>query len=127
MIESGAFVKSRWVYTGCPRDSVVRRLRFRKDHVLFRPYSPRGFTAGGLWLERNPNHPKIWGWVLAADANSDLDPGVQLVVKRCMGELVGTERPTKELYPGHRWEVIALPINAIALAINPPLVRMEAA
>lgn len=107
-------------------------MRFRHDHVLFRPYSPRGTTAAGLWLERNPQHPKIWGWLLAVSdqtrrENPALVPGSMLVVKRIQGEIVGYEEPPVRKYVGHQYAIVALPLEAIQLVIRPALVPMEAA
>jgi len=104
-------------------------MRFRNDHILFRPYSPRGTTSGGLWLERNPMHPRIWGWVVAVGdgAPACLKPGVMLVVKRHQGEVVAEQEPPVKKFPNHHYDVVALPIEAIQLAIDPPLVPMEAA
>lgn len=111
-------------------DSIVRSLRFREDHVLFRPHSPRGYTHSGLWLERNPAHPKIWGWLLAVAYETQalypgLIPGCMLVVTRHHGEPIAKEPPVRVRYIGHHHPVIAMPVSAIQLAINPTLIAME--
>lgn len=97
-----------------------------RDFVLFRPWSPRGNSPGGLWLSRNPNHPKIWGWLVGVhcetiDARPSLRPGTMVVVARHQGEVI--ERFSHS--DGEESLTIALPIDAIQLAINPPLVEMR--
>jgi hypothetical protein len=124
------FPHARLIAQSVAPDSPVRTKRFRSDHVLFRPYSPRGMTASGLWLQRNPAHPKIWGWLLAVtedayNQNPALVPGSMLVVRRHQGEPIAKETPPKVKYLGHHFPVIALPIDAIQLIISPPLVDME--
>ncbi|MDE2097379.1 MAG: hypothetical protein KGL39_09060 [Patescibacteria group bacterium] len=107
-------------------------MRLRTDHVLFLPYTPRGMTASGLWLERNPWHPRIWGWLAGVPAEvterqSALRAGAQVVVQRCAGEVVVRVLPPVERYLGHRWDVWALPLDAVQLVIDPPLVDARAA
>lgn len=111
-------------------DSPVRTLRFRKDHLLFRPYSPRAMTKSGLWLESNPNHPKIWGWALAVARETSVAgqapaAGAMLVVQRAQGEPIAREAPVVVRYMGHHYAVVALPLAALQLAVTPPLISME--
>ncbi len=97
----------------------------RSGWILFRPWSPRGRTGSGLWLERNPHHPKIWGWVIAI-AHDDraryptLAPGAMIVVARHQGEPFDTQASSLD---GEIEETrtILLPIEAVMLAIDPPL------
>ncbi len=113
-------------------DSPVRAMGIRNDHILFRPYSPRGHTASGLWLERNPRHPKIWGWLLAVSRatrakHPGLVPGAMLIVRRSHGEEVATDKPVRSRYIGHTLPVATIPLAAIQLSISPAIISMDAA
>lgn len=94
--------------------------------ILFRPWSPLGKTAGGLWLERNPNHPKIWGWITGVsrktmEEHPTLVPGAMVVVTRHNGEPIDR----RDASDGSVIHTIAMPVTAISLAINPPLVPLR--
>lgn len=111
-------------------DSPVRALAIRVDHLLVRPYSPAGKTRSGLWLERNPKHPKIWAHVLAVprmlqQAYPTIVPGEMVVISRWDGEPIEKERPLRSRYIGHVHRVVALPIEAVHATIVPALVPME--
>lgn len=115
---------------GLSPNSVVRTLEIRDDHLLLRPYSPKGKTKGGLWLERNPYHVKIWGWVIAIPRellkkHPQLVPGCMVVFNRWQGEPIEKEPVAKQRYIGQHHVVMAMPIEGIQLALNPPLVPME--
>ena len=111
-------------------DSPVRRLAIREDCVLIRPYSPAGKTKGGLWLERNPKHPKIWAWVLAVprvlrERIPHLVPGEMVVVSRWDGDTIEKEQPLRSRYIGQHHRVVAIPVEAVHATIVPALVKME--
>ena len=113
-------------------DSPVRALAIPRDYLLVRPYSPKGKTKGGLWLERNPRHAKIWGWVLAIPAAllaqyPSLAPGNQIVMNRWSYEPIEKEKPARQRYFGHHYVVLAMTVDDVHCAISPALVPMEAA
>lgn len=97
-----------------------------KGVFLFRPWSPKGKTGSGLWLERNPNHPKIWGWIVGVPHETLVErpsfvPGAQVVITRHQGE------PFDDVYIHHAGThpLVAMPVDAVSLAIFPPLIEMR--
>jgi hypothetical protein len=92
-----------------------------RGFVLFRAHSPKG-KAAGLWLERNPDHPKIWGWIVGAAAGSPFaeSVGAMVVVERHQGEALFVEAS----YDTTR-VVYAMPEKAVQLVIDPPIIPLR--
>lgn len=112
-----------------PLDSTARAHRVLDGYVLVRPYSPRG-SHHGIWLERNPTHPRVWGWLLAVpqsirDVLPGARPGALVVYRRHHGEILDHDEPREPRFLGHRLDVLALPVEAIQAIIEPALRPLE--
>src|ERR1700685_370224 len=77
------------LYPFIPLDSAFWRVELRPNTYLIRPYSPQGFTEGGLYVKLNELWARIWGFVLACSPNNALD--------LFPGDLIMYERDTERL------------------------------
>lgn len=112
-----------------PADAFARAWNVYGPRVFVRPYNPAGLTASGLWLERHPAHPKVWGWVIAvsdeaAALRPKLQPGVMVVMGRYSAEIVGSDAPVMPAYDGERLHVAVLHVDAVQAVIAPALMEL---
>lgn len=90
-------------------------------HVIIRPYSPKGQTAGGIFVERNEKHPRIWAWLLAVRYEDFIQqpalvPGSMVTFVRHSAQVIGHERDTP---------FAVTHIDNLNAIVKPPPVEME--
>jgi hypothetical protein len=87
--------------------SKIWDMDIRPNTYLIRPYSPQGFTEGGLYVKLNELWARIWGFVLACSPNNALD--------LFPGDLIMYERDTERLVTYDESQIVGekLPIAII--------------
>lgn len=113
-----------------PPDSLVRRLRPQRGHIVIRPYSPAGERTSGIITQQHSKWPKVLAHVLAIGAE-DLDvyphlvPGSLVLIRRFSDEELGDDAPRLERWIGQRLPIAIVNIKAIDALIGDLDISLE--
>lgn len=121
--------QAMWICELLPETSKVYTLKIRDDRILIRPHKPSGVTGSGLYVERNENHPEVWGHILAIPQktfkdNPSLIPGAMVAYKRFAEEHLVDDYPVSEDYLGQKLPISIIHIRSLEAVINPPSVPL---
>jgi len=93
----------------------------RPNTYLIRPYSPQGFTEGGLYVKLNELWARIWGFVLACSPNNALNlfPGDLIMYERWAERLVTYE---DSMIPGEKQPIAIIHEREILAKVEDNLI-----
>ena len=95
--------------------------KIRPNRLVVRVFQPRGFTVGGIYLERNHTWPNIFGHVMAIHANvHDLVPGDFIMFTHLTDELLHNEGE----HP-NEVEYVLIHTNSIKCSFGQDTIRLE--
>jgi hypothetical protein len=103
-----------------PRTSKVWGMDLRPNTLLVRPYSPAGFTEGGLWVTMNDKWARVWAFVLASahSAAPRFKPGNLIVFERWCELLVDYDEPLNPKFSGEKQPICILHEKAVIARIE---------
>jgi hypothetical protein len=103
-----------------PRSSKVWGMDIRPNTLLVRPYSPAGFTEGGLWVTLNDKWARVWAFVLASahSAAPRFSPGDLIVFERWCELLIDYDEPVNPSFAGEKQPICILHEKAVIARIE---------
>lgn len=103
-----------------PGSSKVWRMDIRPNTLLVRPYSPAGFTEGGLWVTLNEKWARVWAFVLASSYSSSLryQPGDLIVFERWSELLLDYDESVDPSLPDMKQPICILHEKAVIARIE---------
>jgi hypothetical protein len=103
-----------------PSTSKIWRMDLRPNTLLVRPYSPRGFTEGGLWVTLNDKWARVWAFVLASAPTAALrfSPGDLIVFERWCELLIDYDEPLSPSFRGEKHPICILHEKAVIARIE---------
>ena len=100
--------------------SKVWWMHIRPNTLLVRPYSPAGFTEGGLWVTLNEKWARVWAFVLATSYSSSLRyrPGDLIVFERWSELLLDYDESVNPKFKGEKQPICILHEKAVIARIE---------
>jgi hypothetical protein len=101
-------------------NSKVWKMEIRPNTLLVRPYSPQGFTEGGLWVTLNDKWARVWAFVLASahSAAPRFSPGDLIVFERWCELLIDYDEPVNPSFAGEKQPICILHEKAVIARIE---------
>lgn len=108
------------LYSPLPMNSKVWKMEIRPNTLLVRPYSPQGFTEGGLWVTLNDKWARVWAFVLASahSAAPRFGPGDLIVFERWSELLLDYDEPVNPKFSGEKQPICILHEKAVIARIR---------
>jgi hypothetical protein len=104
--------------------SKIWYMDIRPNTYLIRPYSPEGFTEGGLYVKLNELWPRIWGFVLSCSPKNSLNlfPGDLIMFERWCERLVSFDEPQNPRFSGEKQPIAIVHEREILAKIEDNLI-----
>jgi len=101
-------------------------LDIRPNTYLIRPYSPEGFTEGGLYVKLNELWTRVWGFVLACSPFNHLDlvPGDLVMYERDTERLVTYDDSVNPRFAGEKQPIAIIHEREILAKVEDNLIPM---
>jgi hypothetical protein len=96
----------------------------RPNTYLIRPYSPEGFTEGGLYVKLNELWARVWGFVLACSPDNRLDlfPGDLIMYERDTERLVTYDDSVNPRFAGEKQPIAIIHEREILAKVEDNLI-----
>jgi hypothetical protein len=104
--------------------SKVWYMDIRPNTYLIRPYSPQGFTEGGLYVKLNELWARVWGFVLACSPYNrlDLSPGDLIMYERDTERLVTYDDSVNPRFAGEKQPIAIIHEREILAKVEDNLI-----
>jgi hypothetical protein len=105
-------------------NSKVWDMDIRPNTYLIRPYSPQGFTEGGLYVKLNELWARVWGFVLACSPFNHLDlaPGDLIMYERDTERLVTYDDSVNPRFAGEKQPIAIIHEREILAKVEDNLI-----